>query len=228
MATIINKIRKFVKKIINTVDNRFKTNLYGKAVKLEEAYYSSNLLNAIRRNIDPAIVKWKYEIGIRDKNPLKLHLGCGDRHFEDYVNIDLRKTGATDLVCDIIKLPYLDNSVELIETYHVIEHLSRHDLPKALKEWFRVIAPRGVLIIECPNFDEAVKEYINGNEKRINNIFGLQRFPGDAHHFGYNFKRLEKLLEEAGFRNIQKREPQDPHTKDEPCLRVECFKGDNP
>ena len=126
------------------------------------------------------------------------------------------------------KLPYPDNSAELIETYHVIEHLPRHDLPKALTEWYRLLIHEGKLIIECPDFDEAVKEYIGGNEKRLDNIFGLQRFPGDTHIFGYNFERLKQLVEEAGFRDIQKREPQDYHSKDEPCLRVECLKDDKP
>ena len=86
--------------------------------------------------------------------------------------------------------------------------------------------PGGKLIIECLDFDKSVNEYVEGNEKRIDNIFGLQRFPGDTHQFGYNFKRLEKLLEMVGFKDIQQREPQDSHTEDEPCLRVECVKGD--
>ena len=218
----------FKKKIILAIDNELGTNLGGKARNFTTCWYNSNLLNIVRRNIDFAIIKFKYNLGIKNKSPLKLHLGCGGRHLEGYTNIDLRKTIATDVVCNIRKLPYPDNSVELIETYHVIEHLPRHDLPKALKEWFRVIAFGGMLIIECPDFDKAVKEYIEGNEERINNIFGLQRFPGDTHMFGYNFKRLKKLLEEAGFRDIQEREPQDYHIKDEPCLRIECVKSDKP
>ena len=173
------------------------------------------------------MVKLKYKLRIQDKTPMKLHLGCGSRFLEGYINIDLRKTGATDLVCNIRKLPYPNNSAELIETYHVIEHLPRHDLPKALKEWYRVLIFGGRLIIECPDFDEAVKEYMGGNEKRIDNIFGLQRFHGDTHQFGYNFKRLKNFLEEAGFQNILEREPQDYHGKDEPCLRVECVKNNN-
>jgi len=221
-------IRNFVKKIISALDNCFRTNLYGKAVKFKQAYYSSNFLNAIRRIKDPLIFKLKYKFGLRHKNPLKLHLGCGNQHFKNYINIDWRKTRATDLVCDMRKLPYPDNSAELIETYHVIEHLPRHDLPKALTEWYRLLIHEGKLIIECPDFDEAVKEYIGGNEKRLDNIFGLQRFPGDTHIFGYNFERLKQLVEEAGFRDIQKREPQDYHSKDEPCLRVECLKDDKP
>ncbi len=213
------------KTVIWAIDNKLGGNLGGKARIFRTFWYNSNLLNVIRRNIDFAIIKFRYNLGIKNKRLLKLHLGCGNRHLEGYTNIDLRKTSTTDLVCNITKLPYPDNTVELIETYHVIEHLPRHDLPKALKEWFRILSPGGVLIIECPDFDKAVKEYIEGNEKRINNIFGLQRFPGDTHMFGYNFKRLKNLLEEAGFRDIQEREPQDYHTKDEPCLRIESFKG---
>jgi len=228
MWTITKKFRKFIKKIINPRGNRFGTFLYKKVTKLEESWYDSNFINAIRRSISPAAVKWKYKLELKDKTSLKLHLGCGNNHFEGYKNIDLRKTRATDLVCNIKKLPYPDNSVELIETYHVVEHLPRHELPKALNEWHRVLILGGILIIECPDFDKAVKEYVEGNEKRINNIFGLQRFPGDTHMFGYNFKRLKNLLEEAGFKNIKEREPRDYHSKDEPCLRVECVKGDKP
>jgi len=221
-------IKKFIKVILVRIDNQFKTSLYEKISKLIESLYGSNFLNAIRRITNPAVVRWKYKFGIKDKNSLKLHLGCGGRYFEDYINIDWRKTKATDLVCDIRKLPYPNNSIELIKTYHVIEHLSKNDLPKTLKEWYRVLMPRGKLIIECPDFDQAIKDYINGNERRLNNIFGLQRFPGDAHLFGYNFKRLKRRLEEVGFIDIQKKEPRDYHTKDEPCLRVECVKGDKP
>jgi len=221
MNTILSKIRTFAK-----AKFRVKRKLYNKASKLEQAYYNTNFLNVIRRYIGVNILKFRYKLRMVNKAPLKLHLGCGDRHFEGYVNIDLRKTRATDLVCDIIKLPYPNDSSEFLEIYHVVEHIPRHDLPKALREWHRILMDKGKLIIECPDFDKAVKEYIEGNEKRIDNIFGLQRFNGDAHYYGYNFKSLAKLLREAGFRDIQNKEPQDPHSKEEPCFRIECAKGD--
>lgn len=155
---------------------------------------------------------------------LKLHLGCGERYFKGYVNIDLRKTSATDLVCDISKLPFSDNSVERIEIYHVVEHLPRHDFPKALKEWRRVLVEGGKLIIEYPDFDTVVKEYIAGNEKRLDNIFGMQRFRGDTHLFGYNFTRMKKTLEDCGYKEVKSCEPTDYHRLQEPCLRVEACK----
>ena len=220
---IINNI----KKAIGNIDRIFDSDLLGKVQTVERFWYRSNLLNSVRRLATPILVKIKYKIGIRGTQPLRLHLGCGEQRIKGYVNIDLRKTKATDLVCNIIKIPYPDAIVDVIETYHVIEHLPRHLLPKALKEWFRAMAPGAMLIIECPDFDKAVKEYLEGNEKRIDTIFGLQRFPGDTHLFGYNAKRLKKILEEADFKGVQYEDPTDYHVKDEPCLRVKCFKSDN-
>lgn len=183
-------------------------------------------MNLIRHNISTIIVRWKHKLGIRNKNPLKLHLGCGGQHLEGYVNINWRKTTATDLICDIKKLPYPDNSVKLIETYHAIEHLPRHDFPKALKEWYRVLRHGGKLIIECPDFDEIVKKYLNGDEKQLDGIFGLQRFKGDYHVFGYSLNRLTRLLKECDFTDIKKKEPQDYHAKVEGWsnIRVEGTK----
>ncbi len=212
----------FLKKILCTLDDCLKTSLYETGVRTKQICEQS--VNSILRRVNYRIIKGKFTLGLQNSHPLKLHLGCGDQYFEGYVNIDFRKTPATDVVCGIKKLPYPDASADAIELYHVIEHLPRHDLPVALGEWNRVLRPGGKLIIECPDFDVAVKEYVTGNEKRLDNLFGLQRFPGDVHFFGYNFRRLKTLLEDAGFVAIEQREPRDYHTKDEPCLRVEASK----
>jgi len=174
----------------------------------------------------PFLIRFKLSNALKNnENFIKLHLGCGNIHFPGYINIDWRITKATDFVGDVRKLPFPDNSVEIIETYHTIEHFPRRDLPRILKEWWRVLIPGGILIIECPDFDRVVKEYLEGNEKRLNNIFGLQRFKGDAHLWGYNFPRLKKLLEKCGYKGIKRCEPQDYHRLEEPCLRVECYKS---
>lgn len=217
---------KNIKDIVLKLDQLFGTNLYKNALKLLQFYYNCDFLNMVRCRLGFIFIRLNCKINRINKNDklLKLHLGCGEQSLKGYVNIDHRKTIATDLVCDIKKLPYLDNSAELIEIYHVVEHFSRHDLPKALKQWHRVLIKGGKLVIECPDFDAAVKEYMAGNELRLDNVFGLQRFFGDLHQFGYNFKRLEKILSAAGFKNIQQKEPQDYHKNQEPCLRIECIK----
>lgn len=183
------------------------------------------ILSPIRRILDPIFIRLLYKIGIARSKDLKLHLGCGWKHFEDYINVDIWITDATDVICDITKLPWPANSVSVIESYHVIEHISHRKIKPMLTEWFRVLAPEGILILECPYFDRAVQEYLDGNESRLMNLFGQQRFPGDTHLCGYNPSRLICLLEEIGFKEISEKEPRSSQTLDEPSFRIECRKN---
>ncbi len=156
--------------------------------------------------------------------PLKLHLGCGRQRLEGFLNIDLMPSSAVDLQCDSRRLPFAAATVSRIETYHMIEHLPRHDFLEALFEWNRVLEEGGKLIIECPDFDATIKEYMEGKKFRINNIFGLQRYPGDYHLFGYTFTDLETILRDVGFREIKQEIPTDYHAQDEPSLRLIAVK----
>ena len=157
---------------------------------------------------------------------MKLHLGCGNKHKKGYINIDIKKTDAVDLICDARKLPYKENTIEIIESYHLIEHIPYKDAVSMLKSWYNILKVGGKIIIECPDFDRDIKEYLEGNEYRLNNIFGLQRWYGDFHYWGWNIKRLSKLLKEIGFINIISEEAQDYHSKGEPCIHIEAEKGE--
>ena len=156
--------------------------------------------------------------------PLKLHLGCGQRRLSGFLNIDIMPSPAVDLQCDSRRLPFLAGTVSRIETYHMIEHLPRHDFMDALFEWNRILAEGGMLVIECPDFDATVREYLEGKRFRINNIFGLQRHPGDFHLFGYTFDDLREILMSLGFRDVQQEPPTDYHAADEPSLRLTAVK----
>lgn len=156
--------------------------------------------------------------------PLNLHLGCGQRRLQGFLNIDIIPSSAVDFICDSRRLPFPAGTVSIIETYHMIEHLPRHDFLEALFEWNRVLKEGGTLVIECPNFDATIKEYMEGKKFRINNIFGLQRHPGDYHHFGYTFENLAEILRDLGFREIRQEAPTDYHAPDEPSLRLTAVK----
>ena len=158
------------------------------------------------------------------KEPISLHIGCGRRRLLGFVNIDRNYSPSVDYVKDASRLPCKSGSVERIETYHVIEHITFPMVQDTLTEWFRVLAPMGRLVIECPDFDQAVREYLCGKEDRLYSIYGRQRFPGDAHYWGYNVKRIFALLRSTGFVDVIQKEPEDYHAKSEPCLRIECTK----
>jgi SAM-dependent methyltransferase len=183
------------------------------------------LWSPVRRRLDPMIIRLLYELKLRTERDLRLHLGCGWKHLEGHINVDLWITDATDVICDISRLPWPDGSAATIDSYHVIEHISHKKIKKTLSEWYRVLKPGGKLILECPHFDEAVREYLSGDESRLLNIFGRQRFEGDTHLYGFNPTRLMQLLEEIGFRKIEEAPPQSSQILDEPCFRLECKKG---
>lgn len=187
---------------------------------------------------------WNAEPVLKVEQGTKLHLGCGGQRHEGFINIDCTKTSATDLVCDIRKLPFQDNSVDTIESYHVFEHIpvclhanvsSKYgekyaSLIAVLIEWLRVLKPEGNLVIEMPDLDGIVKEYLTADEKQreklLIGIYGSYRGNDnvDIHRWGANEERLNYLLKKAGFRYIKFVEPQDYHIKDCPCLRVEAIK----
>jgi predicted SAM-dependent methyltransferase len=152
--------------------------------------------------------------------PICLHLGCGSQRFENFINIDMKRTPATDYVCDIAKLPCRDISVQRIEAYHLIEHIPHPDAPIVLAEWFRVLTPGGHLVLECPDFDAAARRYLDGDDRMLASIYGWQRYPGDTHYIGYNADRLSALLRAAGFSEVKEEPAQDYHAAEEPCLRL--------
>jgi predicted SAM-dependent methyltransferase len=166
---------------------------------------------------------------------IALNLGCGgETRFPDtidlhWVNVDARDNVGADLVTDCTKsLPYADDSIQKIACVHMLEHLPRLQAPVALKEWFRVLKRGCAIDIEVPNVDLTMKSYLDGNDamqdKRIENIYGRQFFPGDQHCWGYNFKRLSKLLNQIGFINCKEINEWSYHQKEEPCLRIIAFK----
>jgi ubiquinone/menaquinone biosynthesis C-methylase UbiE len=206
-------------------DDIFDAGLSHRLNRYQQFLNRSDTLNVLRRFCDALKMKIYYSVSLKNRIPLKLHLGCGNRHLEGFVNIDWRKTPATDLVGDIKKPPFPDHTVQLIEAYHVMEHLPRHEVNSALKRWRRLLMRGGTLVIECPDFDEIVRQYMAGDESQLDGIFGLQRFTGDYHLFGYNRTRIMALLEQAGFCQIREEIPQDYHAKEWPCLRFECHES---
>ena len=46
-------------------------------------------------------------------------------------------------------LPYPDQSFDIVTSWHVIEHVS--DVTKTLQDWFRVLRPGGILMLETPH-----------------------------------------------------------------------------
>jgi len=166
--------------------------------------------------------KIKDEFG---NGPYKLHLGCGHILYPDYINIDfIEHENGCDLVSDARNLPFEKESCSEIMSFHMIEHIKRPDIAPMLKHWNDILITGGKVILELPNFDEIIYQYMLGKPQMVVHIFGNQENEGQFHYWGYNFERLKKDFEEAGFKNIIQLPATDYHTDDEPCFRIEAEK----
>jgi len=79
---------------------------------------------------------------------VKLHLGCGKKKLEGYVNIDISSEVGPDLVADICSLPYENDSVDEILCVHTIEHVT--SFYDAMKEIHRVLKKGAIARITVP------------------------------------------------------------------------------
>ena len=94
---------------------------------------------------------------------MKLNIGCGNQKNETWIGIN-KISGVYTKVLDlniIEKLPFENNSVEVIFMGHIIEHLTDEVNHKIFKEIFRILKPSGLLRIVTPDFDIFLNEYNN-------------------------------------------------------------------
>ncbi|MDP6775759.1 MAG: methyltransferase domain-containing protein, partial [Candidatus Latescibacteria bacterium] len=139
--------------------------------------------------------------------PVRLNLGCGEDRREGYINVDAFVATA-DLKMDIFDLEFGDESVDEILSSHMLEHLSKHEVPRALSEWCRVLRPGGCLKLNLPDLEWAAQQWLATPEKDrwgwpLDTIFGLQTHPGEYHRTGFTVARIEQLLAHAGFTGIR-------------------------
>lgn len=213
-----------IRRTVKFADNLLPLPVFRVAKWVYNGYYENKTINMFRRKRDRIQAFFDSQ---EWKETKKLHIGCGTRHFDDMINIDYYKTKATDYVLDAVSLPFPENSVSRIETYHMVEHISYPDLEAMLSEWHRVMEPGAMLIIELPDFDRVVEEYLETTDPErtevlLQYVFGSQRFESDIHYWGWNYSRLKDKLEEKGFVNVEQKQAQDYHSDTAPCLRIEA------
>lgn len=138
---------------------------------------------------------------------MKLHLGCGSRYIPGYVHIDVVDHPNVDHVSSIDNLSFLqDASVQLIYNCHVLEHFKRREVLRVLREWYRVLAPGGVLRISVPDFAAICEVYARTRNLGlvIGPIFGRQDYLYNIHYNLFDFDSLKNTLEQAGFCQVRR------------------------
>lgn len=213
------------KEIVRYADERTSLPVFNIIKQIYQYYANNRYLNRFRRLRDSLRGRISSHFW---NEPKDLHVGCGYQRFDDAINMDYVHTPATDYVMDATKTPFPDQSIQQIETYHMVEHVPRPDARQMFEEWNRILVSEGKLILELPDFDGVIKQYLEEDEPEkvdllLKYVFGSQRFESDFHHWGWNFERLEEELKEAGFDRVEQTQPQDYHAEEAPCLRVEAY-----
>lgn len=147
---------------------------------------------------------------------LKLHLGSGTIRLGGWVNIDL-ETPEADVHLDITtRIPLPDGSARLIYHEHVMEHITVEEGAFCLRDWFRLLEPRGVLRIATPDLEYVIERYQNDWQNqawlrqpeyafirtRAEMVNVSMRWWG--HKFLYDREELERRLRDAGFADIRR------------------------
>ena len=126
----------------------------------------NNCFKSINNDVD--VLQQLKEFGVwEEEKPLRLHLGCGQQHFDDYVNIDFPQSEhnlirvKADIYADIKSLHFPPDSVDEIRLHHVFEHFNRVTALVMLIKWHRWLKPGGRLLIETPDLMNSAKTLIS-------------------------------------------------------------------
>ncbi|HBG06015.1 MAG: hypothetical protein A2075_15630 [Geobacteraceae bacterium GWC2_58_44] len=143
---------------------------------------------------------------------MKLHLGCGQRYLDGYLNIDFPPSSHTvqtedvaDLHADITALRYPAQSVDEVRLHHVFEHFPRPVACGLMACWHSWLRPGGVLHIEVPDFARTARVMLNPLASFKNravaerHLFGSHEAPWAVHCEGYTPAMLKTMIAHFGF-----------------------------
>jgi predicted SAM-dependent methyltransferase len=143
-----------------------------------------------------------------------LLLGSGGQESEGFLNTDIDMFPNVDMQLDATKFPYPfdDNYFESVYNSHMIEHISRDVVPDMIKEWYRILQPKGECVIDAPDIEGGIVMYIEGKQKEaLELIYGNTERDTQAHKWGWTYRTLAPLFVNAGFSDVHEEESTDYH-----------------
>lgn len=152
------------------------------------------------------------KLGIwKEGEPLRLHLGCGENHFDGYINIDypssehpVQTKVAADLFADLTHLDFPDSSVDEIRLHHVFEHFGRPKALAILTHWHRWLKIGGKLHIETPDLMGCARRLVSDlpyktKQATLRHMFGSHEAFWAYHLDGWYKEKFEHILSKFGF-----------------------------
>ena len=160
-----------------------------------------------------------------------LHVGCGEIAPEflparlrdgewDEVRLDINPAVKPDLVGSITDMSMVASGrFDAVYSSHNIEHLFPHEVSLAVKEFARVLASDGFLLITCPDLQAVAKRIVEGDLNEalyvspagpiaaIDVIYGYRKELQNGNHWmahktGFTARSLAEYLVNNGFAKV--------------------------
>lgn len=166
---------------------------------------------------------------IRTGSKVLLHVGCGTadlqniplKGFQQFgwheVRLDGDASVQPDIVGSMVNMDTVpDEFADALFSSHGIEHLYWHDVPKAMKEFLRVLKADGFAVITCPDVQAAAEmiaqdrmfdtAYVSpgGTITPFDILYSYRPFVEAnpqwmSHHCGFTITTLMAVVRDAGF-----------------------------
>lgn len=154
--------------------------------------------------------------------PLRLHLGCGEKIFPGYVNIDYPSDEhnvmqvKADYTANITQLDFPPQSVDEIRLHHVFEHFNRVTALAMLIKWQQWLKIGGKLHIETPDLMGSAEILTSDLPWQVK-IGTVRHLAGDqaaswTYHVDHWFpERYQRTLKRFGFSDVNTQTDRWPH-----------------
>ena len=157
-----------------------------------------------------------------------LHVGCGPQTKSKIkgfnndnwkeIRFDIDKNVKPDIVGTLTDMKSVETgSVDAIYSSHNIEHIFPHEVPIALKEFYRVLKEDGIVVITCPDLQsageaivqdklfESLYESTMGSVTAFDILYGHRKTTADGNVFmihkgGFTYSSLNSSFFKAGFK----------------------------
>ena len=158
-----------------------------------------------------------------------LHVGCGPNYKDKIkgfnnerwkeIRFDIDETVNPDIIETLTDMNSVETgSMDAVYSSHNIEHIYPHEVPIALKEFYRVLKDDGIVVLTCPDLQRVCEAVVNDKltETLYKTSGGYPISPIDilygwrgplkkgnhymAHKTGFTYSVLNNELLQAGFK----------------------------
>ena len=168
-----------------------------------------NIFNRIRR-------KSKIKKYYKSNDVVKIHFGGGIEKINGFLNTDIIGKIPINIAK---KLPFPSESVDVIYSCHVIEHLYYKQFRVFIKESFRILKKGGIHIIMTPSLTRLIDALYYNKDLRVKLLQGHEKFAGlkldpatlinymthiyYGHRFIHDFESINRPSKTTGYSQVK-------------------------